>query len=221
MLQVLLKDPRVDVLLPDTGHRTPFWVASYLGYDEVCRWLIASARDLGDVENERGKELHGGREFTALEIARDRHKTEVVSVLERFLANPALTRHELRVRFGMLDALAAEVFALTVFLCDDLLQLKPAATDPATTSALRFYTIVSKLPMELQMILCCRVVGSTNQNILSKDSEPAFKALARTFLVIPPPPSPGSPLPSPALPPPSPAPKTSQNSRKSQQCIIS
>ena len=84
---------------------------------------------------------------------------------------------------GVLDELAAAVFALTVFLCDDLLQLKTAATlSPATAAATRFFTIIKRLPMELQMILCHRAVGSMKQNILHKDSEVAFKSLARIFL---------------------------------------
>ena len=103
-----------------------------------------------------------------------------MSLLERFIANPAQIRHEVRAKLGLLDALAAEVFALTVFLCDDLLQLKPAAT-PAT--AARFFTIAKRLPLELQMILCHRVVGSMKQNILHQDSEAAFEHLARVFLL--------------------------------------
>ena len=118
---------------------------------------------------------------TALEIARVNRRTEVVSLLERFMANPTQTRHELRVKLGVLDELAAEVFALTVFfLCDDLLQFKPAAASDA--DPLRFFTIAKKLPIELQMILCHRVVGSRKQNILRKDSEFAFKSLARILL---------------------------------------
>ena len=106
-----------------------------------------------------------------------------MSVLERFIANPAQTRHERRVKLGILDALAAEVFALTV-LCDDLLQLKPASNPAVATAvtAIRFFAISSKLPMELQMILCHRAVGSMKQNILRKDSEVAFKSLARLLL---------------------------------------
>ena len=104
-----------------------------------------------------------------------------MSLLERFTANPALTRHELRVKLGVLDELAAEVFALIVFLCDDLLQLK-AASNPSDAATPRFFTIASKLPMELQMILCCQAVGSMKQNIPRKDSEAAFKALAKSLL---------------------------------------
>ena len=107
-------------------------------------------------------------------------------MLERFLANPALTRHEVQVKLGVLDELAAEVFALTVFLCDDLLHLKPAShpatPNPATTVATRFFTIISQLPMEQQMILCDHAVRSMKQNILRNDSEDAFKSLARTLL---------------------------------------
>jgi len=79
----------------------------------------------------------------------------------------------------------SELFAMIVFLCGDLLRLKPAFIIPASASAsnstiadaLRFFTMACKLPMELQMILCHRVVGSMKQNILHFESEAAFKSL--------------------------------------------
>ena len=150
----------------------------------MIEWLIASGRDLGDIENKKGK-VDYGNNYTVLEIARE-NKTEVVSVLERFLDNPAQTRHEIRLKL-VPEELPAEVFALIVFLCDDLLRLRPALTfitsnpDTATATS-RFFAIALKLPMELQMILCHRVVGSMKQNILHKDSEAAFKSLARVLL---------------------------------------
>jgi hypothetical protein len=39
-----------------------------------------------------------------------------------------------------------------------------------------------KLPMDVQMIVCYRAVGSMKQNILSKDSELAFRSLVRNLL---------------------------------------
>jgi len=180
VVEVLLKDPRVDVTLEDNWQRIPLWYASLGGKLEVVEWFIASGRDLGDIKSKKGK--YDFNSYTALEIARKENKTEVVSVLERFIANPAQTRHERRVKLGILDALAAEVFALTVFLCDDLLQLKPAlasTTAASAAQALRFFTMASKLPMELQMLLRHRAVGSMKQNILRQDSEAAFKSLAR------------------------------------------
>ena len=140
----------------------------------------------GTSRTRKGKWI--GKDYTALEIARMYERTEVVSLLERFIANPAQTRHEVRVKHGMLDALTAEVFALTIFLCDDLLQFKPAshpaAAAAATAAAIRFFAIASKLPMELQMLLCHRAVGSMKQNILRQDSEAAFKSLARILLPL-------------------------------------
>jgi len=95
--------------------------AACFGIHEVIERLIASGRDLGDVENKKGKNWRDGNEYTALEIARVEKRTEVASLLERFMANSTQTRHELRVKLGVLDELAAEVFALIVFMCDDLL----------------------------------------------------------------------------------------------------
>ena len=60
-------------------------------------------------------------------------------------------------KLGLLDLLAAEAFALTVFLCDDLLQLKPVplASAPnftaaaAAAAATRYFAMTKRLPMEL------------------------------------------------------------------------
>jgi hypothetical protein len=182
VVQVLLKDPRVDITLATNSGRTPLWDASCSGFLEVIEWRIASGRDLGDFNL---KEKHWDEmSYTALEIAKDRNNTEVVSLLERFLANPQLVCHQLRVKLGMLDEMASEIFALVVFACDGLLQLKSTSVASVTSSiASRFFTIAARLPMELQMILCNTVVGSTKQTLLRKDSEPAFKSLARSLLL--------------------------------------
>ena len=124
VLRFLLKDPRVDITLGDKNGITPLWCASYKGNLEVIEWLISSGRDVGYVENKKGK--WWGKDYTALEIARKYRKTDVVALLKRFITNPALTRHEVRGKFRVLDKAAAEVFALTVCLCDDLLRLRPA-----------------------------------------------------------------------------------------------
>jgi len=126
-----------------------------------------------------------GEEQTALEIARKLNRAQVVSLLERYASNPTQTRYEMRVELGMLDKLTAEIFALMIFLCDDLLQFKPAPLASVTSNleAARFFAIAKQLPMELQMILCHRAVDSDIDGILSKDSEAAFKSLARTLLL--------------------------------------
>jgi len=125
-----------------------------------------------------------------------------------------------RIKLGVLHEVAADLFALTIFLCDELLQLKPDASSisnsVATNGAFRFFSIVSKLPMELQMLLCHRVVGSTKQNVLHQDSEDAFKFLARMFL----PPTPMAPQ-SVTSPPPNPTTKIVDTvASGGKQCLI-
>jgi hypothetical protein len=186
VVQVLLKDPRVEITLADEGNCTPLWWAAGCGQEVVVEWLIACDRDLGDVKNIKGKHL-GGKKCTALKIAREKGESKVMSLLERFLAKPESTRHQVRVKLGLSDALAAEVFALTIFLCDDLLQFKAIFVthrrSATVTSIRRFFKMMSKLPMDVQMIICHRVVRSMKQNILRKDSESAFKSLARRLLL--------------------------------------
>jgi len=82
------------------------------------------------------------------------------------------------VELGCLDELAAEVFALVVFVSDGLLQVKDTKI---TTPAARFFSIATQLPLELQVVLCYRVVGSDREIIPGNDSEVAFKSLARKF----------------------------------------
>jgi len=186
VVRVLLKDPRVLIAPKEHNKLTPQWWASFHGHRSVIAWLIASGRDLGDWNAVKGKDK--GKKYTALDIARQHAHPDVALVLERFLANPTQIRHELRVEFGVVDEHAAELFALIVFLCDGLLQLNPAFTTAnliTNPAAFRFFTMVKRLPMELQMIICHRAVGSAKDNILSKDSEVAFKSLVRALLLLP------------------------------------
>jgi len=80
------------------------------------------------------------------------------------------------VELGCLDEQTAEMFALVVFVSDGLLQIYNT-TIPS--SAARYFSIASQLPLELQMVLCYRVGGSSKEIIPGKESELAFKELAR------------------------------------------
>ena len=84
----------------------------------------------------------------------------------------------MRVEVGWYDDLAAEMFALVVFVSDGLLQIKDT-TIP--TPAARFFAIARQLPLELQMVLCYRLVRSAREIIPGKDTEVAFKSLAKTL----------------------------------------
>jgi len=167
---LLLQDHRVKVNEPNNDGETPlFWAASrcHLG---IIRWWIASGREMnlgtpGEVDK-----------TDAIGVAKEEEgKTEVVSLLERFKSDATQTRHAVRVELGLLDELAAEMFAVVVFVSDGLLQV----SNGDQSTAARFFSIARRLPLELQMVLCRRVVGSDKEIIRGKDSEVAFKELAR------------------------------------------
>jgi hypothetical protein len=83
-----------------------------------------------------------------------------------------------RVKLGCFDEMTAEMFALVVFLCDGLLELEAKNM----SGAARFLRVARDLPMELQMILCYRVVESASLNIPGEKMEKAFKELAKKLL---------------------------------------
>jgi len=146
----MLKDSRVKVSEPDTDGRTPFWFAAYSGHLDIIKWWIASEREM-----DLGKP--GDLDYTdAIGVAKEEGNTEVATLLERFKENPVETRHAVRVDLGLLDELAAEMFALVVFVSDGLLQINDTTSSPAA----RFFTIAAQLPLELQMELCFRQVES-------------------------------------------------------------
>jgi len=164
----MLKDSRVKVNDPDGGGHTPLFYAAAYDRIDVLRWWIASGRemDLGKPGDVSRTDAIGG--------AKKGGKKEVVTLLERFKKFPVETRHAMRVELGLLDELAAEMFALVVFFSDGLLKINETTRSPAA----RFFQIATQLPLELQMVLCRRVVGSSKEIISGKDSEAAFKELA-------------------------------------------
>jgi len=172
IFRLLLKDPKLKVNELDDNGYTPLMQAAGLGYFNIIKWWIASGREM-DLQS-RLRRL-GNADIIG--VAKKKGKTEVVTLLERFKKNPVKTRHVMRVELGWYDEVAAERFALVVF-SDGLLQIK----DTAPTPAARFFNIARRLPLELQMVLCHRVMGSTKEIIAGKESEEAFKELARRLL---------------------------------------
>ena len=135
---------------------------------DVIRWWIASGReiDLGEP---------GDFATDAIYQADQCDNTEVASLLERFGEDEEETMQASRLEIGWYDAAAAEMFAVVVFVSDGLLQV----VDTTPTPAARFFDIARRLPLDLQMVLCHRMVGSTKGIIQSRDSEAAFKSLTQ------------------------------------------
>jgi len=162
----MLKDSRVNVNEPGNYGTTPLRCAAAFGNLGVIKVWIASGTEM-----DLGKP--GDEKTDAIGSAMKKGETEVVTLLERFKENPNETRHATRLELGLPDELAVEMFAMVVFVSDGLLQVKD------TTPAARFFSISTRLPLELQMVLCCRVMGSAKEIIRGIESEAAFKNLVK------------------------------------------
>jgi len=90
----LLRDPRVKVNEPSKDGETPLNRAAYFGHHDVIKLWIASGREMdlgapGDVDK-----------TDAIEAAKKKGKTEVVTLLERFKSDASRTRDEVRKELG-------------------------------------------------------------------------------------------------------------------------
>ena len=101
---------------------TPHSCGLYGDHLDTIKWWIASGREMdlgkpGDVD-----------ETDAIGGAKWYGETEVVALLRKFKSDSAQTRHAVRVELGLVDELAAEMFALVVFVSDGLLQISVACS---------------------------------------------------------------------------------------------
>lgn len=163
-VRLLLEDSRLEI------EGIPCYGAIVDGHLETIKWYIASGRqlDLGEIlEYKRLRPLDH----------------QMSSLLRRFKDHPDNTRYRVRLELGCLDKLSADIFALVIFLCDDLLRLKNKDVSPLIRhETVRFLSIMKELPMELQMIICHRAVGSAGTNIASKTAEFGFRQLAKVYM---------------------------------------
>ena len=209
IVKLLLAHPAVDPNARDTEFMTPLAMACVFERDEVFKFMLEDERiDINAVikgETSMALALRvcaigiaklgiaSGREFSLvgldiLKIGNShlvKHKDHNATYLfaERLYTDHQLTRFETQMELGHLHVPAAEAFALVVFMCEDLLTIKPGGADDLD-HARKFLSITQRLPMELQMIVCNRFVGSLDDHVLSKDSERAFGRLAQKFVKV-------------------------------------
>lgn len=179
--KLLLLDPRVDREIFNCFGYTRLSSVIRNGYLDIVKWwLVTTTLPLED-----------GYLRSAIETAKSQHHDDGVVLVEEFIKAPWQTRTRLRVELGMDEIAAADIFSLVIFLSDGLVtcnqpqsqqpQSQQQTNDEVATKArlaIRFFRVALQLPMELQMLLCHRVVGSTRRNIKATVSERAFRNLA-------------------------------------------
>ena len=176
IVRLLCLDPRTRIDLCCEQGETAVGIATIFGSYEILRWLIAS-----------GKVMHDSDLLLRVENMQD---VSVRNLWGTYLADPTLARFNTRVELGMKKAVVGQAFALVVFLSDGLLRVTPDSVEgmnPEVQIKLqRFLQIASRLPLELQMVLCHRSYESSRDFVSTEISELAFRSLARKIPVSPP-----------------------------------
>jgi len=128
-------------------------------------------------------EQEGAATTDVVELAQEEGHDEIVTLLRSFKLDRIAVSQQLMLELVLYEELSAELFALVIFVCDGLMQTRKTdeTQNQQLYSFIRFFKITEQLPIELQMLLCHRVFGSTASIIASSRSESAFRRLARSL----------------------------------------
>jgi len=196
VVSLLMSDLRIDLNKSDSSECTPLWFVSQQGHLRVAQVILVSGRNVDTKaksipgialwNNKTAAEIGRFQEIRAREAEsaevyarRRRNGPLIAALLDSFDANPAITRQQLRELPELRDPFISDLFALVIFLCEDLLAVRAEDSALSFHKTARFFQIAQALPMELQMMLCNRVFGAGKNNVLTQHSEPAFKKLGK------------------------------------------
>jgi len=189
VVATMLTHPRVDANRPKADNSSPLWIASQGGHLRVVQVLLASARtiDTKRASKWNGKQAADHAHWASTQAKwpdvpyddpakRKRDCPLIMDLILSYEINPASQRHHLRRQPGVREHYIGHTFALVVFYTDGFVRVKRLRW---FSSINRFMKICSHLPLDLQMVLCNRMFGCARDIILTKDSEPGFRWLAR------------------------------------------
>jgi len=177
IVKTLCGHPHIDLNVVDVDNTTPLWIACHMGQTDTVRFLLAHA-GVGrlDVTRRANESSNGDDPFTndwegktALEVAPNSAIREIMTL---YLADPRQTRRALRKELGLSAEDAAADFVSAVLLCDGYLRLGQKVSGDREA---RFLSVVSRLPLELQMIICYRRHDSRKDIIITPDVERALQ----------------------------------------------
>jgi ankyrin repeat protein len=145
IVKLLLAQPGIDFNKPDHLGRTPINHASHYGYTEIVKLLLAQPGIDFNKPN-----IYG---MTPINSASYSGHTMIVNILEEYQKNPIKMRNlYLREYFPQI---IEEYFILMVLYSDDYF----ICADRGDSA--RFFTMMVKLPQELQALIANRIVGSS------------------------------------------------------------
>ena len=192
VVSLLLADPRVDPNETTNNQNTPLWYASQEGHFVVVQHLLASGREIDtkmkSTFNNKTAAEQGRQQPSVpkspMETEEDFRRRQTcgplcADLIDDYERDPKHLGvfHRLRRQPGLREYFIGHLLALIVFHSDSFVAIKNSTVD---YEAKRFFRITSQLPFDMQMVLCNRIFGSPKVIILSRDSEPGFRLLART-----------------------------------------
>jgi ankyrin repeat protein len=154
---------RVDMNKPDDENTTPLWLASLNGHIKCIELLMAhdGIRQKLDVTTRSHSSMYSDYAkpipiFCIIEIE---------ELFNEYKFNPINTKWRLRLRHRFhLDFESARYFLFVVLLSDGYFTLKEQEENNDTT---RYFSIMLRLPMKLQMLVCNRLFGLPQNIILA------------------------------------------------------
>jgi hypothetical protein len=172
VIRLLLKHPRLRINQVDRPLRSGFYEACFEGHIEVVKSFIISGRDFNVGPTWDRQSVPG----CTWDEGIWQRKLQIADLVDLFKSNPQSTRRKLRQERSQKEA--APYFAPIVMLCDGHLKLPSV---DRTSKTKRFYAVVQRLPMELQMFMCHLLVDSSGEFITSQNTEVALKNLVKTL----------------------------------------
>jgi hypothetical protein len=167
-LKLLLQYEVIKVDVPDKYGLIPIDTLIANGDIEKLKVWIASGREIDFPEFRE----------TIWETGSKSLFKETVELYEKALRDPNTTRHFVRKELRWYDEQAAKIFALIVFLCDNFLVVR---AEKKKSNEDRFFSIATRLPMELQVIVCQRLFGQDASSIPRDLREEAFLFLGLVY----------------------------------------
>lgn len=180
--KMLLSDTRVNVDVVPRTNVTAIKTVILGAKLEILKWWIIYERniDLGFKDDEDSVIAFVNQIKWLWRTTKEASEYQgVIELLDSFENDEEGTRFKLKAELGLIDGAAGGHFANIVFLCDGLFEFASKDKIRASTDASRFLKIAMALPLDLQMVLCYRVVGSRKSNIPAATRESAFRRLAR------------------------------------------
>jgi ankyrin repeat protein len=171
IVKMLVSHPDIDVNKPGGEHNaTPLYNMAW-GQKQIVELILSCKKDVDTQYKIAGKS-------TAKEIAIFRGTTDIAPLIDEYETCPKSCRHRLRAKLGFAEQDSVDLFALVTLINEGLLQ----CTGDKQQKAKRFFHVISKLPLELQMLLCNHTYSVKKDFVSSQPLQKSLQNLIASLL---------------------------------------